>query len=209
MEKLRYLNKSVNFNERNNFSNWNLELINVYGQEIEYYTNLTQLSSSYALYGEEPTAGFNNNPYKMVVLLNLNNDAYLLSKFGIVADSDLNGVIHPKPFEKICGLSAEPKAGDLVKLTEYGSDRLHYPKRGANVFEITEVIDEFQINPLGGHYMWFFKARRYDFSYEPQSPGAGGGNIAANDNDVIEQLSLQNFDYEESACTQTSVYGEY
>jgi hypothetical protein len=208
METLRYLNKSVNSNERNNFDNWNLELINIYGQEVEYYTNLTQLSSSYALYGEQPEAGF-ANAHKLIVLLNLNNDAYLLSKFGIVADSDLNGVIHPKPFESIFGLGTEPKAGDLLKLTEFGSDRIHYPKRGATVYELTEVIDEFQINPLGGHYMWFFKARRYDYSHEPQSPGAGEGNVAANDNDIIEQLSQQNFDYEQSACTRTSVYGEY
>ena len=219
MESLRYLNKTVNLNERNNFDSWNLELINIYGQEVEYYTNLTELSSAYALYGEQPEAGFDESR-KLIVLLNLNNDAYLLSKFGIVADSDLTGVIHPKLFEKIfeegnislqMALSArpEPKPGDLMKLSEYGSDRIHYPKRGPTVYELTEVIDEFQINPLGGHYLWFFKARRYDYSHELNSPGAGVGNVASNDNDIIEELSLQNFDYKESSCTNTSVYGEY
>lgn len=208
MESLRYLNKTVNSNERNNFDGWNLELINIYGQEVEYYTNTTELSSAYALYGEQTDSGF-AEARKLIVLLNLNNDAYLLSKFGIVADSDMNGVIHPKPFEKIFGEGSEPKAGDLLKLTEYGSDRIHYPKRGATVYELTEVIDEFQINPLGGHYMWFFKARRYDYNQESNSPGAGEGNVAANDNDVLEQLSQQNFDYSESGCTRTSVYGEY
>lgn len=208
MESLRYLNKTVNFNERNNFDGWNLELINIYGQEVEYYTNLTELSSSYALYGEQVDAGF-ADAHKLIVLLNLNNDAYLLSKFGIVADSDMNGVIHPKSFEKILGEGTEPKAGDLIKLTEYGSDRIHYPKRGGMVYELTEVIDEFQINPLGGHYMWFFKARRYDYNQEPDSPGAGEGNVASNDNDTVEEISKLNFDYNETGCTRTSVYGEY
>jgi hypothetical protein len=208
METLRYLNKQLNFNERANFDTWNLELINIYGQEVEYYTNLTELSSSYALYGEQADVSF-EAPQKLIILLNINNDAYLLSKFGIVADSDLNGVIHPKPFEELFGKDAEPKAGDLLKLTEYGSDRLHYPKRGANVYEITEIIDEFQINPLGGHYMWFFKAKRYDYSHEAMSPGPGEGNTPIDDNDVIEELSQKNFNYQDSACTKTSVYGDY
>jgi len=209
MEKLRFLNKKINANERKNFSNWWYEQINIYGQEIDYYTNQTQLSSAYHLYGEEPSAGF-ADPRKMIVMLNLNNDSYLLSKFGIVADSDMTGVIHPKSFTSIYGLSSEPKMGDLMKLTEFGSDRLNYPRRGAIIFEITEVVDEFQLNAIGGHYVWFFKARRYDYSYEPGSPGAGEGNTPQNDNDIIEQLANVNFNYnEENPCSNTSVYGEY
>ena len=209
MEKLRFLNKKQNINERRNFSNWWYEQINIYGQEIDYYTNITQLSSAYHLYGEEPNAGF-SNPRKMIVLLNLNNDSYLLSKFGIIADSDMTGVIHPKSFTSIYGLSSEPRMGDLMRLTEFGSDRLNYPRRGPTIFEITEVIDEFQLNAIGGHYVWFFKAKRFDYSYEPGSPGAGDGNTPLDDNDVIEQLANANFNYnEENPCSDTSVYGEY
>lgn len=209
MEKLRFLNKGLNLNERRNFSSWWKEQISIYGQEIDYYLNTASVSAMNILYGEESDTTF-NQPKKMIVLLNLNNDSYLLSKFGIVADSDMNGVIHPDLFTKNFGLSSEPKAGDLIKLTEFGIDRLNYPKRGPTVYELTEVVDEFQLNAIAGHYVWFFKARRYDFSHEMGSPGAGQGNTPNNDNDLIEELSKKNFDYtEENPCSDTSVYGDY
>lgn len=165
MESVRFLNKQRNLNERNNFDKWNREQIQMYGQEIKFFSNMTTLSSVDVLYGEDTVSGFDEGK-ELIVLLNLNNDSYLLSKFGIVADSDLNGVIHPKMYEEVFGKDAEPKAGDVIELTEFGSDRIHFPKRGATVYELTEIIDEFQINPLGGHYLWFFKAKRYDYSYE-------------------------------------------
>lgn len=209
MEKLRYLDKQFNQQERSNFSFWWKEQIEIYGQEISYYSNTTTLSASNFLYGEEPSAGF-DGPKEMVVLLNLNNDALLLSKFGILADSDLAGVIHPDHYTLLYGLSSEPKAGDLMKLSEFGNDRLNYPKRGPNVFQITEIIDEFQGNPIAGHYVWFFKAKRYDYSFENNSPGSGQGNTPLNDNDAANEAGLQNFDYEnENPCDNTSVYGSY
>jgi len=209
MEKLRFLNKKINHQERQNFSNWWYEQINIFGQEVDYYTNQTTLSSAYQFYGENIDAGF-GAAQKMIVLLNLNNDSYLLSKFGIVADSDVTGVIHPKAFTRYYGLSSEPKMGDLMMLSEFGSDRLNYPRRGATVYEITEVVDEFQYNPIAGHYVWFFKAKRYDYSYENGSPGAGLGNTPPDDNDTTEEASKLNFDYlEDNSCSNTSVYGEY
>jgi hypothetical protein len=209
MEKLRYLNKQINANERNLFSNYWHEQINIYGQEINFFSNKSSLSAMNVLYGEEPSAGFLEGQ-KMIVLLNLNNDSYLLSKFGIVADSDLNGVIHPTDFTNVFGLSSEPKPSDLLQLSEFGSDRLNWPRRGATVYELTEVIDEFVINALGGHYVWFFKAKRYDYSYEDGSPGSGEGNKPINDNDALEALAEGNFNYpQDNPCSNTSVYGEY
>jgi hypothetical protein len=212
METLRYLNKNTNLNERQNFDNWLKEQINIYGQEIDFYTNLATLSSFNFTYGENVASGY-ALPQKLTVLLNLNNDSYLLSKFGIIADSDLNGIIHPDNFTKVFGVSAEPKAGDLMKLTEFGIDRLNYPKRGPTIYELTEVIDEFQINPLGGHYVWFFKAKRYDYSYEPGSPGPGDGNTsvetAEESNSLADQLAVNNFDYDKNPCSNPLVYGDY
>lgn len=214
METLRYLNKEVNIDERQNFSNWWLEQINIYGQEVMYYSNTTSLSASNFLYGEETTAGFTSGD-KLIVLLNLNTDALLLSKFGIVADSDIAGVIHPNSYTTIFGQASEPKAGDVMTLSEYGADRLNYPKRGPTVYQLTEVIDEFQGNPLGGHYVWFFKAKRYDYSFENGNdfntvPNAGMGNKALNDNDQANQAGLNNFDYaNDNICDNTSVYGSY
>ena len=128
-----------------------------------------------------------------------------------MADSDMSGVIHPDMYCDVFGESAEPKAGDLMELTEFGSDRINFPKRGATVYELTEVIDEFQLNAIGGHYVWFFKAKRYDFSYENGSPGSGVGNKPNNDNDIIEQVSKENFNYDEgdNFCSDDSVYGSY
>jgi len=209
MEKLRFLNKQFNANERANFSNWWYEQINIYGQEVTYYTNQSALSGMNVLYGEEPDAGFGAGN-KMVLLLNLTNDSYILSKFGIVADSDMTGVIHPKAFNAVYGPKSEPKTGDLIMLTEFGSDRINYPKRGPTVYEFTEVIDEFQLNALGGHYVWFFKAKRYDYSFENGSPGSGIGNVANNDNDILEAAADSNFNYpEENPCSNTSIYGDY
>jgi hypothetical protein len=209
MESLRYLNKEINQNERDLFSLYWREQINIYGQEINYFTNKSTLSGMNVLYGEEPDAGFLRGE-KLIVLLNLTNDSYLLSKFGIVADSDMNGVIHPADFTNVFGLSSEPKPSDLLQLSEFGQDRLNWPRRGATVYELTEVVDEFITNPLGGHYVWFFKAKRYDYSFEDGSPGSGVGSKANNDNDALEALADSNFNYvEENPCSNTSVYGEY
>jgi hypothetical protein len=209
MESLRYLNKGINSNERQLFSNYWREQIHINGQQINYYQNMTTLSGVNVLYGEEPNAGF-APPKSLIVLLNLNNDAYLLSKFGIIADSDLNGVLHPDDFTSVFGLSSEPKPSDLLQLQEFGIDRLNYPKRGPTVYELTEVIDEFVINALGGHYVWFFKAKRYDYSFENGSPGSGEGNHAINDNAILDELAKGNFDYPvENPCSNNSVYGEY
>lgn len=209
MEKLRFLNKQLNLNERKNFSGWWKEQIQINGQEIDYYYNNASIDEMNPIYGEQSNTTF-QNPKSMIVLLNLNNDSYLLSKFGIVADSDMNGVIHPYHFTANFGVSSEPKAGDLIKMTEFGSDRLNFPKRGPTVYEIIEVIDEFQLNAIGGHYVWFFKAKRNDFSHEIGSAGSGDGNTPNNDNDIIEQASKKNFDYLiENPCSDTSIYGDY
>jgi hypothetical protein len=209
MESLRYLNKQNNQAERQNFSNWWKEQISIFGQEIVYYSNSAPISSFNFLYGEKPDSRFEDGK-QMVVLLNLNNDALLLSKFGIVADSDMSGVIHPYHYTTIYGLSSEPKAGDVMTLSEFGIDRLNYPKRGPTVYQLTEVIDEFQGNPLGGHYVWFFKAKRYDYSFELNGPGSGMGNIPLNDNDKANEAGLINFDYNtDNPCDDTSVYGSY
>jgi hypothetical protein len=208
MEKVRFLNKKINANERSNFNRWNKEQIEMFGQEVKFFSNLTSLSAADSLYGEDVISGFGQGK-ELVVLLNLNNDSYLLSKFGIVAHSDINGVIHPEMFEALFGTGSEPKAGDVIELTEFGADRIHFPKRGANVFELTEVIDEFQINPIAGHYLWFFKGRRYDYSHETGGPGAGVGNTSIDDNDALEQEAQNNFSYLENPCSNDSVYGDY
>jgi hypothetical protein len=215
MDTLRYLNKNINANERQNFSNWWKEQISIYGSDTLYYSNSATIENFNALYGENFVEAFQVGK-PLIVLYILNNDSVMLSKFGIIADSDMTGVIHPQLYEAAFGAGAEPKADDLLVLSEYGSDRLHYPKRGATVYQLTEVIDEYQTNALGGHYVWFIKGKRYDYSHENGSPGPGVGNVQLDDNDKIEEVSSLNFDYEQCLPPgppelggTTSVYGEY
>lgn len=208
MEKLRYQNKKFNNNEREYVSKLWREQIDIYGQEVYYYFTKAELEDMQNLYGEDQSLGY-AKAKPLLILCNMNNDAYLLSKFGIVSDADLSGVIHPFHFKALFG-DKFPRPGDLIEMTEFGEDRLEFPLRGANVFELTEVRDEFEYNPLGWHVVWSWKARRYDFSDEPGSPSGGTGNNPINDNDLIEELSKENFDYDnENSCSDTSVYGDY
>ena len=58
MDKVRYLNKTINDNERMLVSNFWKEQIEHYGVEITYYTNGYALSSHNFLYGEDTGSVF-------------------------------------------------------------------------------------------------------------------------------------------------------
>tara|TARA_R110000868_G_scaffold345775_1_gene606880 strand:+ start:27 stop:983 length:957 start_codon:yes stop_codon:yes gene_type:complete len=75
----------------------------------------------------------------------------------------------------------EPKAGDVFELTEYGDDRPN--NRQSKFFEITEKLDQdiSQINNLQGHYVFLLKAKRLDYSFEP--------NINFNNAEVVIKLA--------------------
>jgi len=68
---------------------------------------------------------------------------------------------------------AEPNAGDVFQLIEYGDDR---PEgRNGKIFEITERLDESinEINQLQGHYVFKLRARRNDHTFLPKAIGPG------------------------------------
>ncbi len=75
----------------------------------------------------------------------------------------------------------EPKAGDVFELSEYGDDRPN--NRQAKFFEITEKLDQdiSQINNLQGHYVFLLKAKRLDYSFEP--------NINFNNNEPVARMA--------------------
>lgn len=163
---VRFLNKSINKNERENYSKWWKELIEHYGTSVSYYTHGYSLSSHNFLYGEDPTSRFikvNN----VILLTDITNDSLMLSKFGIMADCDMTCVAHISSFYDKFGQGFEPKAGDLIQLTEFASDRPG--NRAAPIYEITERDDEYlpMTNPLIGHYVWYIKCKRFEYSYEP------------------------------------------
>ena len=102
MERVRYLNKDVNANERNNFSLWWKEQIEHFGTSIRYYTNGYSLTSHNFIYGEDPTTAF-ESVGEMIMLTNITNDSIMLSKFGIMADCDMTAVVHISSFSQALG----------------------------------------------------------------------------------------------------------
>jgi hypothetical protein len=165
-DKVRYLNKNNNANERENYSKWWKEQIEHYGTSVTYFTHGYSLTSHNFVYGEDPTSTFIKTA-DVVLLTDITNDALMLSKFGIMADCDMTAVVHISSFYEKFGCGREPKAGDLIQLTEYGADRPG--GRSAPIYEVTERDDEYlpMTNSLIGHYVWYMKCKRYEYSYEP------------------------------------------
>lgn len=195
------------------------EQITLYGQTVNYIINNTTTLSADMLYGEQPTQEF-SPPVKLKMLIELNENALILSKYGLQADDEITAFIHISSFYEIFGYPKEPKSGDLFQLSEYGNDRPG--GRNGKMFEITERLDEesSKINPLMGHYVWLLKAKRFEYSFEP---GVSGENVNdqvfddAKNNAVsgankpygfnISDESKKIFDY--SGTGYDSVYGGY
>ena len=165
----RFTDKDTNACERQLYDNYFAEQIHLYGQKVLYYVhNYTTLSGD-NLYGEHPTQQF-SVPEEIVIGVNLNENALMLSKYGLVSDDELTAYISISTFHSVFGLSAEPKSGDVFNMVEYGSTRPG--GRGGNNYEITQRLDQdiAQINPLAGHYVWMIKAKRFEYSFEPGIP---------------------------------------
>jgi hypothetical protein len=168
MDQVRYLNKSNNANERQLVSDWWYEQMNHYGVSTIYYTNGYSLSAHDFLYGEDPTSSY-LSAGNVIMLTDITNDSILLSKFGIMADCDMTAVVHISAFYNTFGANTEPKAGDLIELKEYGGFGDRPNGRGAAIYEITERDDEYLplTNKLMGHYVWYIKCKRWEYSSEP------------------------------------------
>jgi len=179
VNSVRYLNKNNNANERENYSKWWKEQIEHYGTSTTYFTHGYSLTSHNFFYGEDPTSKYSRQE-EVIMLTDITNDALMLSKFGIMADCDMTAVIHVSSFYEKFGCGFEPKAGDLIQLTEYGADRPG--GRSAPIYEITERDDEYlpMTNSLIGHYVWYIKCKRFEYSYEPGIP-SGPNNKQVND----------------------------
>ena len=160
------------------------------GQKIDYYVNTFTPLSADGTYGEQPTMVF-WGPKQLKMLIDLNESSLSLSKWGFNADDELVGYVTIRGFvsafvdEDIhTRLQQEiaPKAGDLIQMTEYGSDRMGH--RGGNFFEVTERRDQDvtnSINPLGGHYVWRLKAKRLEYSFQPGITGERGNDQVYDD----------------------------
>lgn len=162
---LRFTDKENNWCERNLYSNYWREQISLYGQNVSYQRNMYNVLSADNVYGEQPLQAF-EDPKSLIMAVNLTENALVLSKFGYQSDDQITAYVHISSFYAVYPPDAEPKAGDIFKLTEYGSDRPG--ERDGKLFEVTERVDQdnSQINPLMGHYVWMLKAKRFDYSYE-------------------------------------------
>lgn len=221
---VRFLDKSVNQNERNNYKGWYLEQLYQYGTIVDYYTNGTTLENMDPLYGENPAQTF-DEPKKLIFALTLNENAVVLQKFGLVADDEITGFLPVESYTLAMSSAEdphpEPKAGDVIELTEFGSTRPG--RRGAKKFEITERLDQDveRINPLLGHYVWLIKGKRFDYSYEQGiTKEIGGeqvvddsyaGGLSATTDEKLEPdtLYFNNVDTESRNIFDYSVYGDY
>ena len=229
----RFTDKDNTLCERLVISNWWFEQICLYGQRVTYWQNPYNTLSADGIpeagpgniYGEEPTKIF-KNPQQIIILLELQENAVILQKYGFDSDDEFTGYIHISGFYQTFGWLEEPKAGDIIELTEFGDDR-PYPRTGKK-FEITERLDEdvARINPLMGHYVWQIKAKRYDYSFEPGLSAEGGSEQVYDDkfsgvldggmqdrsapksyDGDLEELSKAIFDY--SGFDYDNVYGGY
>jgi hypothetical protein len=221
---LRFLDKTVTDNERDNFKGWWLEQLYQYGTVIDYYTNGTTLDTMDPLYGEDPNQRF-DAPKKLIFAITLNENAVVLQKFGLVSDDELTGFIPIESYVKSMSGEGEeypePKAGDVIELTEFGNTRPG--DRGAKKFEITERLDQDveQINPLLRHYVWLIKAKRFDYSYEQGISAEPGldqptddtyhGGLSATDDTQLEdsEYYFNDVDRESRNIFDYSVYGDY
>lgn len=203
---LRFLDKKCNQNERDNYDMWWREQLNLYGTEVEYFSTGFSLSGKDDVYGEQPTGQYHEGK-RLIMALNLNENAVAMKQFGLVADDEITGFVHIKTYYSVFGESAEPVSGDVFNLIELGSDRPG--GRGGKHFEITERLDQDvnQINPLLGHYVWLIKAKRHDYSFEPGlAPEQVSEQI--NDDPLIDQLASDVFDYT-GFNSGDDVYGDY
>jgi hypothetical protein len=214
-----FTDKSQNGCERLLYSNYWQEQINLYGQNVLYFVNSFNLSSSDNLYGEEPTQKF-QEPKFIKIAINLNENALMLSKYGLMSEDEVTAYVHISGYYSVFGYGAEPKSGDIFQLYDYGLDRPG--GRNGRFYEITERLDQdiAQINPLAGHYVWLLKAKRFEYSFEP---GLSGGTDTVNDQIFDDaknpSVSGANKPYSYSADAQNifdysinnndSVYGGY
>lgn len=185
----RFSNKDCN-SENELVSEIIKDAISLYGIPVLYYVNTTTLSGADAIYGEQPQAVY-HTPKTITMYIELDEDAIQFSKFGIRADDTVTAYVHISsfsaafdgdPIHSVNGQYIEPKSDDVFELEEYGSTRPN--GRTGKQFIVTERMesDLGKINPLGGHYVWRLRAKRFEFSYQPGLSAEGANNLIYDNN---------------------------
>lgn len=166
------------------------EMVHSAGTKINYWINNATLSTIDGLYGEDTTAIY-TGPFTVKMRIELNESALALSKFGFNADDEITAYItydlytqafSANPYYILNQLDIEPKSGDVFEMVEYGLDRKG--GRAGNFFQVTERRDQdisADLNPLGGHYGWRLKAKRMEYSWQPNLPQEKANNQLTDD----------------------------
>lgn len=174
---LRFTDVDTLSTEQKLFDNYWKELINLYGVGLNYQVHRYDKTKADNLYGEHSSQEY-ADPIEVLALIELQENALSLSKYGFVTDDQITLYFHIQTYTDIfepLGIYQEvnqkyiaPKAGDIFELYEFGKTR---PLGlGGKKFIVTERTDQdvgMNINQLAGHYVWVVKAKRYDPSYEP------------------------------------------
>lgn len=146
----RFNRKSQNKNERLLWSGYWKEIIELYGTYCDYFVYDYQLSAHDYFYGEQPLAPYIVPPKGFPILAEFQNDSLLLAKFGIQTEADVTFIIHIETFYENYGYYSEPKAGDLIRMTELGWDRPGGPEDVIIGRPVTPPLSSCEdvINPL-------------------------------------------------------------
>ena len=221
---LRHVDKSANSNERNLlFKTWWRDQIAQFGINTTYYTRNFALSAANRFYGENTVDGFYNGQ-SIVMAINLSDNAFAFTQFGIQSNDEVEAYIDITTFQEtlstnyLSGELIEPKAGDVFQLTDFGTDRPG--GREGNFFEITERVDQSiaQINSLAGHYVFKIKARRHDFSHtdddleqdlsEQVTDDSLSGRLIDSAQSYVNDIDQEQSSYFDYGSND-SVYGDY
>lgn len=208
--KPRFTDKTCNEGDIDTTSEIIKDAIERTGIAVNYYVNTTTMTGADPLYGEQPLAVY-NDPVEMTMYIELEEDAIEFTKFGIRADDSITAYVHISSYAEAFdgddvyssrGWYVEPKADDVFELAEYGSTRPG--DRSGKYFIVTERMDSdiAAINPLGGHYVWRLRGKRFEWSFEPGLSGEGGdnqiidntfqGRLTGGDNPATDDLPYDN-----------------
>ena len=99
---VRFSNKANTSSERLLYNNYWREQLNLYGQKVDYYVNNFTPLSADNLYGEQPTQKF-SPPQAIVMGVNMNENALMLSKYGLMSDDEVTAFLHISSFQATFG----------------------------------------------------------------------------------------------------------
>ena len=187
--KSRPGNRECNTNDEELIGEIIDEVIKTKGTLTGYYVHTYNTLSADAIYGEQPTAAY-HPPKDIVMYIELEEDAVEYSRFGWRSDDSVTAYVHISSFATAFsgdnvhsdnGQRVEPKADDVFQLVEYGKARPG--QRDGKYFIVTERMDSdiANMNPLGAHYTWRVRAKRFEWSFEPGLSGEGGDDQVYDD----------------------------